>query len=215
MTQTSGPGETAGARVFSLTRMYVRYSFAPVSAYVEKGHGPLLVAVCAGLFCMPFMMAGGGAPCCPCWEKNCTPPQGSWDSLAQPTRLTLPCFSLAAAVWATFGVTDASSCGERHFLPWQARLKALFLPLVLFFRYAFPASWQARLSTPAGWPCWPQPRHKAAVRPIFVSAAPQFRGCSVQPGCRRNSGGHPWLSLAMTNASLHGVIIPCFMASLC
>ena len=143
MTQTSGPGETAGALVFSLTRMYVRYSFAPMSAYVEKGHGPLLVAVCAGLFCMPFMMAGG-APCCPCWEKNCTPPQGSWDSLAQPTRLALPCFSLAAAVWATFGGTDASSCGERHFLPWQARLKALFLPLAffLFFRYAFPASWR-------------------------------------------------------------------------
>lgn len=44
-----------------MTRMYVRYSFAPMSAYVEKGHGPLLVAVCAGLFCMPFMMAGVSA----------------------------------------------------------------------------------------------------------------------------------------------------------
>ena len=216
MTQTSGPGETAGARVFSLTRMYVRYSFAPVSAYVGKGHGPLLVAVCAGLFCMPFMMAGVSAVLPLLGEEL--------HATARELGLIGAAYVLGLAVFQLGGGSMGDIWGYRRVFLWGTALFALagaaqgFVPsvgLLPLLPLRFSSELAARLSTPAGWPCWPQPRHKAAVRPIFVSAAPQFRGCSVQPGCRRNSGGHPWLSLAIPNASLHGVIIPCFMTPLC
>ena len=81
-----------------------------MSSAIQKGHGSLLLAVCASLFCMPFMMAGVNAV---------LPPLGlSLHASARELGLMGAFYAMGLAVFQLAGGSLGDIWGYRRVFLW-------------------------------------------------------------------------------------------------